>query len=140
MIMKREDKREEAAYLNVIDVCGCGNCPRAGDCQLSFSLMCDKGKSFIRGFLWGANWSDENRPSVIRDETMNTNIWHDRNEKPTRGCEQGYMVIASTDCIIHLPYAKNPEQFAYYICACNMRYWAYADEIMPPKWMLGIND
>ena len=66
--MKREDKREEAAYLNVIDVCGCGNCPRTGDCQLSFSLMCDKGKAYIRGFMAGSDWSDENRPSVIRDE------------------------------------------------------------------------
>lgn len=130
--MKRKDKREVAAFLKVIDFCGCNNCSRADDCQLSFSLMCNKGKSFIRGFLCGANWSDENPQSVIRDG-KNTDIWHGYNEKPTRNCEQGFVVVTFADYIVYLPFAKTPEQFAYYVCAWNLRCWAYADEIMPPK-------
>ena len=136
--MKRKDKCKVAAYLKVIDFCGCGNCSRADDCQLSFSLMCNNGKSFIRGFLCGADWSDENQLSVIRGGKTNTIIWHDASEKPTRSCELGY-VIVNEGFVTHI-LCTTPEEFAHKTEWYNFRYWTYADEILPPKDMLGIND
>lgn len=63
---------------------------------------------------------------------MNTNIWHDRNEKPTRNCELGYIIVGILGDMTHI-WCTTPEEFAYKTKRYNFRYWAYDDEILPLK-------
>lgn len=128
--MKREDKREEAAYLNVIDVCGCGNCPRADDCQLSFSLMCNKGKAYIRGFMAGSDWSDENQLSVIRGGKTNTIIWHDASEEPTYNYAP--FLYQDTCGVFWLTTRKSVNSdWKYFVEENFVSHWAYVSDLLP---------
>lgn len=131
--MKRKDKRDEAAYCNVIDICGCGNCPRTGNCQLAFSLMCDKGKTYIRGFMDGSDWSDKHQPFVMVDTLK---LWHSGEEEPINK-RSGLLIVHIKQPIVFIDYSYNTYE---YIVIRHRDYadykkvvtqWCYLDEILP---------
>lgn len=131
--MRRKDKREEAAYCNVIDICGCGNCPRTGNCQLAFSLMCDKGKTYIRGFMDGSDWSDKHQPFVMVDTLR---LWHSGEEVPINK-RSGLLIAQIKQTRVIVDYSRTAYGYAvirqcdYEDYKSDVTQWCYLDEIIP---------
>lgn len=85
--------------------------------------MCDKGKSFIRGFLCGSDWSDKNQPFVMVDMLK---LWHSGHEVPI---DKGSgLLIAQMDHSYEYAVIRQCDYEDYYR---RVTLWCYLDEIIP---------
>jgi hypothetical protein len=132
--MTREERCSEAAYCNVIDVCKCGNCDRADNCQLAFALMCDKSKTYIHAFMSGAEWADKHPKEGLIDLNK---VWRDTSEQPE---EETWILATNEKDIIDVYHLRKGRKYNFdgnlidwskFVVNFNLTKWAYINDLLP---------